>query len=251
MNFLIGRLYSIYAALGFAVIFLLVLPFQVILTFFLKKDKWALWFNYVWAWMFFILMLVPVRIYGKKNVPKEQFIYCANHFSYLDIPAMGLLGGCFKFFGKNSISIIPLFGWMYKRLHVTVDRASFKSRAHALSMARSAISKGFNFAFFPEGGVRLTDYPEMASFRDGAFRLAVEFQLPIVPVTMPRNQEVWPYDKRQLFYGGWSQIFIHAPIYPRDKTEQEIGRLKEEVRKVMQESLSEHAVTKPVNIAVL
>lgn len=250
MYFIIGRLYSIYAALGFAALFLLVFPFQLIFSLFLRTHKLALWFNHLWAWGFFILMLVPVRIKGRENIPGEQFIFCSNHFSYLDIPAMGLLGGQFKFFGKVSISKIPLFGWMYKRLHVTVDRASFKSRAHSLVIAREMLKKGFNMTFFPEGGVRLTNYPEMASFRDGAFRLAVEMQLPIVPVTMPRNHTVWPYDPRQLFFGGWSNIYVHEPIYPQAKTEEEIARLKSEVRQVMQESLNEHAVTKAVNIAI-
>ena len=246
MFFLLGRIYSIYAVLGFVFLFLLVLPFQLISTLLLKKDKWALWFNYLWAWGFFILMLIPVKIYGRNHIPKGQFIFCANHFSYLDIPSMGLLGGRFKFFGKSSISIIPIFGWMYKRLHVTVDRVSFKSRAHALSIARQKIAEGYNFAFFPEGGVRFTTYPEMANFQDGPFRLAVEYQLPIVPVTMPRNHKVWPYDSRQLFFGGRSQVFVHEPIYPQNKTEKEIRRFKEQVRQVMQQSLNAHAKPKPL-----
>lgn len=250
MNFFIGRLYSIYALTVFAILFLLVFPFQILFSFHIGLHKAALWLNAFVARGFFIFMLVPLKIHGKGNIPKGQVIICSNHFSYLDIPALCLIGSRFKFFGKNSLAKIPFFGWMYQRLHVTVDRASFKSRAHALSKGREMMEKGFNMAFFPEGGVRLTNYPEMAVFRDGAFRLAVEFQVPIVPVTMNRNQEVWPYDKRQLFFGGRADIFIHAPVYPKGKTEEEIVRLKNEVREVMQTSLNEHAVGKAVNIAI-
>ena len=96
----------------------------------------------------------------------------------------------------------------------------------------------------------MTNYPEMAPFRDGAFRLAVELQLPIVPVAMPRNQEGWPYDPRQLFYGGWSSIYILEPVYPKGESEDEIIRLREEVRNKMQACLDEHAVRKAINIAV-
>lgn len=250
MYYLVGRLYSIYAALIFTALFLLVFPFQLIFSFDLRTHRLALWFNKLWAWGFFALVFMPVIIQGRKHIPNGQFIYCSNHFSYLDIPALGLLGGAFKFFGKMSISKIPLFGWMYKRLHVTVDRSSFKSRAHALSMARQMLQSGYNMAFFPEGGVRLKNYPEMAPFRDGAFRLAVELQLPIVPVVMPRNQEAWPYDPRQLFFGGWSSIYILPPVFPHSHSEEEITRLKQEVREKMQECLDEHAVRKAVNIAV-
>lgn len=250
MYFLIGRLYSIYVLLLFAVLFMVVFPFQLAFSISLKTHKWALGLNRIWAWAFFALAFVPVIIQGRKNIPNEQFIYCANHFSYLDIPAMGLLAGSFKFFGKISISKIPLFGWMYKRLHVTVDRSSFKSRAHALSVARQMLDAGFNMAFFPEGGVRLQNYPEMAPFRDGAFRLAVEKQIPIVPVAMPRNQEVWPYDPRQLFFGGWSSIYILEPVHPKGQSEDEVARLRDEVRDKMQQCLDAHAVRKAVNIAV-
>ena len=250
MNFWIGRLYSLYAALGFMVLFFLVFPFQLIFSFSIKTHKAALWFNQVWAWGFFIIMLVPVKIRGRKNIPNQQFIFCSNHFSYLDIPAMGLLGGQFKFFGKVSISKIPLFGWMYKRLHVTVDRGSFKSRAHSLSIAREMLASRFNMTFFPEGGVRMSNYPEMVPFKEGAFRLAVEMGLPIVPVTMPRNLVVWPYSRRQLFFGGWVSIYVHEPIYPQGKTEEDIVRLKGEVFRVMQESLNAHAEPKAVNIAI-
>lgn len=250
MHWLVGRLYSIYAALVFVGLFFAVLPFQFVFALSWRTHKLALFFNRIWAWGFFILTLVPVRIQGRKNIPKSQFIICSNHFSYLDIPALGLLGGSFKFFGKNAMTRIPIFGWLYNRLHVTVDRSSFKSRAHALSLAREEIQKGFNFAFFPEGGVKLTDYPQMAPLRDGAFRLAVENQIPIVPVSMPRNHTVWPYDPRQLYFGGWSSIYIHEPVYPRENSEEEVIRLKEKVRSIIQQSLNDHAVSKAVNIAV-
>jgi len=250
MRFIIGRLYSIYAALIFAALFLLLFPFQWIFSLKESWHKYALWLNKPWAGLFFLFMGIWVRIEGRKNIPDGQYIFCSNHFSYLDIPALGLLGGSFKFFGKMSISRIPLFGWMYKRLHVTVNRASFKSRAHSLSMARQVLKKGYNMAFFPEGGVRLTQYPEMAPFRDGAFRLAVEFQIPIVPVTMPRNHTVWPYDPRQLFFGGKSEIFVHEPVFPKERTEDEVSRLRQKVREVMQQSLDAHALPDSVNIAL-
>jgi 1-acyl-sn-glycerol-3-phosphate acyltransferase len=250
MRFIIGRLYSIYAALIFTALFLLILPWQIIFSLKLSWHKYALWLNKPWAWFFFLFTGIYARTFGTVRIPQGQYIICSNHFSYLDIPALGLLGGSFKFFGKISLAKIPVFGWMYKKLHVTVDRASFKSRAHALALARQMVDRGFNMAFFPEGGVRASRYPEMARFQDGAFRLAVEFQIPIVPVVMPRNHLVWPYDRRQLFFGGRTDVHVLPPVYPQAKSEDEVIRMKDEVRGIMQEELDALAIPNSVNIAL-
>lgn len=249
MRTVFGRLYSIYALVVFAGLFLLIFPFQLLFSQSVKTHSFALWFNRVVAWGFFTFMLVPVRIRGLRHLPEGQFIVCANHFSYLDIPALSLLPVTFKFVGKMSLSRIPLFGWMYKQLHVTVDRSSFKSRAHSLAMARQMVQMGFNMAFFPEGGVRFQNYPEMAPFRDGAFRLACEHGVPVVPVVMPLNVFVWPYDPRQLFFGGRIRLEVLEPISPTGNTEEDIAQLREQAYQAMQERLHVHAPPKAANIA--
>ncbi len=239
MRFLFARLYSLYAGILFGCLFLVILPFQFIFSLRLSWHRLALCLNTFWAWAFMVLSFLPFRVMGRRNLPKGQFLLCANHFSYLDIPALGLIGVPFKFFGKASLKKIPIFGWMYGRLHVTVDRSSFKSRACALNEARRLLDAGFHMNFFPEGGVRVSRHPQLAPFHDGAFRLAVEKKLPVVPVLMPFNHRIWPYDDRQLFYRSRCLVRICPPIWPAGEDERHIRELKERVRSFMQQELDD------------
>ncbi|MEP1034658.1 lysophospholipid acyltransferase family protein [Ekhidna sp.] len=169
---------------------------------------------------------------------KQQYILCANHFSYLDIPILGLFPMAFKFVGKSSLAKIPLFGYMYRTLHITVNRSSYRSRARSLVKAREEIQKGHNLGFFPEGGIRLEKYPDMVDFKDGAFKLAVENNVPVIPVTMPDNYHILPDDDLLNIRRKKCQIIYHEPIWPSDNGDEQVKQLKEEVFRVIQTELT-------------
>lgn len=153
---------------------------------------------------------------------------------------MGLIPVPFKFIGKSSLGRIPLFGYMYNKIHITVNRASLKSRADGLKRSRDAVEQGFNVTFFPEGGVVSTQPPQMVLFKDGAFRLAVEKNIPIVPVTFPYNFHILPDDERYLFSPKICKIIVHKPIFPTENSEKEVIRIKNETYKVIQQELIRH-----------
>jgi 1-acyl-sn-glycerol-3-phosphate acyltransferase len=236
---IIPRLYSIYAGLIFAILFIVFIPLLILGAQRLEWHPFALKINHWWAHSWFSLIgMKPRMIYHHRPDPKKRYIICANHFSYLDIPSLGLLPVPFKFIGKSSLENIPLFGYMYQKIHITVNRSSFKSRAESMEKVRKMVDHGFNIAFFPEGGVRTQHPPFMFPFRDGAFRLAVEKQLPILPVTLPNNYKILPDDDQYYLHPLPMELIIHQPIYPEGKDEQAIQKLRNEVFEVIQLELN-------------
>ena len=120
--------HAVYCLLLFALLFFLFLPLFLIPIYFSKKHNWTGVLNRAWANVFFKLTFFPIQLdYRFKPHKKEQYIFCANHFSYLDIPTMGLNRVNAVFVGKNDMERIPFFGFMYRKLHITVDSQSLKS----------------------------------------------------------------------------------------------------------------------------
>ncbi|MEP1033883.1 lysophospholipid acyltransferase family protein [Ekhidna sp.] len=189
------------------------------------------------------MSFIPILQEWKFELDKEQqYILCSNHFSYLDIPILGLFPMPFKFVGKSSLARIPLFGYMYRTLHITVNRSSYRSRARSLVKAREAVADGFNLGFFPEGGIRLESYPKMVDFKDGAFKIAAENNLPIIPVSMPDNFRILPDDDLLNIRRKKCRIVYHRPIWPVGKEDEDVKKLKQEVFRVIQTELNQSAV---------
>jgi 1-acyl-sn-glycerol-3-phosphate acyltransferase len=190
---IIRVLHISHAILVFIILFFLLMPFFLIPIVFKTQHHLIGFLNRVWAKLFFAALLFPYKNeYRFKPKKGAQYIFCPNHFSYLDIPSMALNKVNAIFVGKNDMSKVPLFGFMYSKLHITVDRNSFKSRYSTISKSIKAIDEGKSLMIFPEGGMLTTKAPLMAPFKDGAFRIAIEKQIPIVPVTIPFNWIILP-----------------------------------------------------------
>lgn len=233
------RIYSVWAILSIATFFVVFIIPQILCIPFTRAHFLALRLNHLWALGFFRLAFLPVKKDWRfKLDPTQQYILCANHFSYLDIPALGLFPKPFKFVGKSQLSKIPLFGLMYNKIHITVNRSSYKSRAMSLAKARSALKSGFSLGFFPEGGIRLKEFPNMVNFQDGAFRLAVEHNIPIIPVSFLDNHFILPDDDLFLITRKTCRIVYHEPIIPQTASEEEIKKLKSDVHRVIQDELN-------------
>lgn len=240
---LLLRLYSIYFYIVFILAFIVFIPFILSLAQFEKTQRAALQINTYWSWTFFKLVFIDIKFSFESNLSsKERYIFCANHFSYLDIPITAGLPIPFKFIGKSSITRVPIFGYMFKKLHVTVDRSNVKSRAESLVKTRAALRNKYNMMFFPEGGIFSKSPPEMVSFKDGAFRLAVEENVPIVPITLPDNYLILPDDNSFLFHPRRCRVIIHKPIYPKDH-DFNISRLKMATKTIIEAELQKHQPT--------
>ncbi len=229
-----------YGLLVFSIVFLLMFPLLMIPIVFPRKFRLVGVINRWWARLVFILCLLPYRVEVRGKLRREgQYIFCPNHFSYLDIPTMGLNPHDTIFVGKNEMEQIPLFGFMYRKLHITVDRSKLKSRFNTIVKTMEALDEGKSLVIYPEGGIISTSPPDLAPFKDGAFRAAIEKQIPIVPVTIPHNWIILP-DGEFLVHWGVITVIFHEPIDTKGYTLDDIGKLKERVKEVLTIELSKH-----------
>lgn len=224
MSNLLPRIHSAYAAVTFFLTFLVIFPFILICIWVPGLKKYGRKINQYWAKSFFALIFIPVKIeiQGKFNKDKPH-IFLANHFSYLDVPMMGFVPGDVLFVGKASIRKAPLFGYYFKSLHIAVDRDRLKSRAETLRRTGEALDQGSGIILFPEGGIYTKQPPKMIPFKNGAFRLAMEKQIPIIPVTLSYNHLILPDDSRLLLHRQSAKMILHEGLNPKDfETEEQL-----------------------------
>ncbi|MBO9640028.1 MAG: 1-acyl-sn-glycerol-3-phosphate acyltransferase [Siphonobacter aquaeclarae] len=244
MRRILLSLYSVWAAFWFLFIFLLIFPFQYL---FLQKESWkplAHRCNRIWAQLFFPLIGMPVfvRFEGEKPDEHRAYVFVSNHFSYLDIAVyMLIVKNYFAFMGKSVLKKAPLFGYMFAKLHIQVDRNDPQSRSKSLQRSYRALSQGRSMVIYPEGGIKATHPPAMfPNFKDGAFKMAVKQQVPIVPITLLNNYKRLPDKKKIGIYPGAIRAVIHQPIETKGLGEGAITRLKEDVFALMQTTLDEY-----------
>lgn len=237
---ILRRLHTGYGIVVFGLLFILLLPFLFVPILFPEKFKWVGVLNRIWARLLFIFVFIPYRVeYRSKLDPKKKYIFCPNHFSYIDIAALGLNHHNAIFVGKLEMENVPVFGYMYKKLHITVDRSKLKSRYISLKKSMEAIDEGKSLVIFPEGGIVTERDPVMGRFKDGAFRVAIEKQIAIVPVTIPYNWIILPPDE---FLLRWNllKIVFHEPIETAGMTLEEIAVLRDKTRVVIETELKKH-----------
>jgi 1-acyl-sn-glycerol-3-phosphate acyltransferase len=229
-----------YGLLIFVIVFLILLPFFCVPIFFPKRFRWTGVINRIWARIVLTLVFIPFKVeYRAKLDRKKVYIFCPNHFSYFDIPALGLNHYNAIFVGKSSMEEVPVFGYMYKKLHITVDRSKLKSRYETMKKTLNAIDEGKSLVIYPEGGIITEREPVMSRFKDGAFRAAIEKQIEIVPVTIPFNWIILPADQ---FLLRWHplKIVFHEPIDASAYTMEQIDELKERTRNIIDAELKKH-----------
>lgn len=214
---MLRKIYTAYAGITFVLTFLAIFPFFVICIWVPGWKKFGRKINQYWAKTYFSLIFLPVKIEQNSKIQKNQpYIFLANHFSYLDVAMMGFVPGDVLFVGKASIRKAPLFGYYFKKLHIAVDRGRVKSRAETMRRAGLALESGSGIVLFPEGGIYTQNPPQMVPFKSGAFRLAVEKNVPIIPVTLSHNYQILPDDGKLLLHRKPAKMVLHQPLFPAD-----------------------------------
>ncbi len=235
---LLRTLHTYYGFFIFALLFILLFWLLLIPIVFPKQHKLVGIFNRWWAKLLFLFVFLPYRVECKSKLdPKKVYIFCANHFSYLDIPAMGLNPINTVFVGKSEMENVPLFGFMYKKLHITVNRESLRSRGETVKRSMQAIDEGKSLVIFPEGGMVTKHAPKMVHFKNGAFRTAIEKQIPIVPVTLPFNWLILPDHHPVRLHRGLIKVVFHKPIETKGMTSSDTDELKQKVFEVIDREL--------------
>lgn len=234
------RIYSNWCYIWLILPGLSVLPFQLI--FLLNKHTHYLAHQLyrVWAWIMLPLCFLPVSVTKHtKKLPKNG-VYCANHSSYLDIPTVfRSIPGFFSIIGKKEVSGMPIIGYVFKHLYINVDRSSGESRRKTIINCRKTLKSGRPLVLFPEGRINADVSPNLSPFQDGAFILAIEQQLPLIPVTIPRNWIILPGAQRYLTQGT-IKVIIHTPIETKGMTMADLPKLKEDVFNIIETELKKH-----------
>jgi 1-acyl-sn-glycerol-3-phosphate acyltransferase len=128
---------------------------------------------------------------------------------------------------------------MFKKLHIPVNRSNLKSKYQAVAMAKRMIDTGRSVVFFPEGGIVTKHPPQMMPFKEGAFRTAIEKQIPIVPVSLPYNWIILPDDGKYHLRKHCLRIVIHEPIPTAGLSMENLNELRKQAFAVIENELEQ------------
>ncbi len=169
-----------------------------------------------WGWLTLRLFLLPVTVRGRENLKRgESYVFVANHQGAFDIFLVyGFLRRNFKWMMKWQLSKIPFVGFACRQSEqIFVDKRGPRKVKETYDKARATLKSGMSVVVFPEGARTFTGH--MGVFKKGAFALADELQLPIVPLTINGPFNVMPR-MRDWHFCSWHplSLTIHEPIYP-------------------------------------
>ena len=167
----------------------------------------------------------------------KSYMLVANHTSMVDIMLMlSVIKQPFVFLGKRELVKIPVFGFFYRRTCILVDRGNQKSRQHAFHEAQRRLKQQNSVCIFPEGGVPDDQSIILDEFRDGAFRLAIDHQIPVIPITFHDTKKRFSY---KFFSGspGKLRVRIHKFISTKDLEGTDKRILKEKTRNIILQEL--------------
>lgn len=188
----------------------------------------------VWMRLFFFLTGCGFKIRGKENFKSgENYIVTCNHNSLMDVPCTTpFIPGANKTIAKVEMVKIPIFGLIYKRGSVLVDRRNKDSRKESFSKMKSVLNMGMHMCIYPEGSRNKTDQP-LTPFHDGAFKLAVDTGKSIIPTLIFNTKKVMPVSKGFYFLPAKMEIHFLPEVLTEKGGNYEV--LKEKVFKIMEE----------------
>lgn len=231
-------MHAIYMLLTFTASVLIAFPFFVLISAWnnaaARKTIWTIIHYWAMGWLWISGM--PLKRAGEKP-PPGRYVIVLNHISYLDaIVIFPALRNYFRPLGKKEMSRIPLMGFIYKQIALLVDRSSRHSRTKSMRLMYRTLRNEADIVIFPEGTFNETGAP-LKDFYDGAFRLAINAQTPILPVLLPDTEQRWHYSAWWKTSPGRNRAVYLAPVPTEGLTMNDLPELKEKVYRVMKKAL--------------
>ncbi len=231
-------LWRIWFYILMAVPIILFLPVLLIVT--SRTRFYPYFFMIARFWAAFILygMGFYPKIKREQRLEKgKSYMIVANHTSMADIMLMLVtLRNPFVFVGKKELVKIPIFGYFYKRTCILVDRGNQRSRKEVFDRAQRRLKSGTSICIFPEGGVPDDLDVVLDTFKDGAFRLAIDHQIPIVPMIFYDNKKRFPYVFTK-GSPGQMRVKVKPFLCTKGKTQDDKRALREQTRELILEEL--------------
>lgn len=233
-------LWKTYFFIWFLISLFIVYPIFLFLFGKKKRFRTAFKLKKIWSWFLSLITGVVLIRKGKNNFPDPPYVLVSNHSSYFDIILMyPLVPHYFTIIGKAEIQNWPLFNIFFtKGMNIPVDRRSIKDAHKAYQRAGDELEKGNSMVLFPEGTIPV-HVPRMRKFKNGAFKLAIEKQVPIVPVTFTHNY-------KRLENGGFlkapaspglAPAIVHPPVETKGLNEKDIVSLRDKVFDIINSSI--------------
>lgn len=219
---------------------LLVFPFVLLSLAFGKITGGNLIYRLCMIWArtwYFLIGVQHEELYESPHDPTKQYIFVANHISYMDIPPLVLIAHQpVRILGKYEMVKIPVFGWIYRAAVVLVDRKNAETRSKSVRALKSALKHGISIFIFPEGTFNVSAAP-LKDFYDGAFRIAIETETAIKPVLLVDTLERLHFNSIFSLTPGKNRVIFLDEVPVQGLSMQDIPLLKEKVYQIMDAGL--------------
>lgn len=236
------RIYQLLIALPLIAVYTLITSLMVTIGCTLGNGHfWGYYPGKWWAQFIIRILLLPVKVEGRENLVKGQsYVFVANHQGAFDIFLIyGFLSRNFKWMMKRQLRQMPFVGKACESAHhIFVDKRGASKIRETYDRARQTLQGGMSLVVFPEGARSFTGH--MGVFKRGAFMLADDIELPVVPLTINGSFDIMPRT-RDMKWVVWHplRLTIHKPIQPVGKGTDNIKYLEEESYKVVMGGLEE------------
>lgn len=200
---------------------------------------WGYYPGKIWSQLICLFLLLPVKIKGRENLdPEQSYVIVANHQGIFDVFLIyGFIGRNFKWMMKKSLRKIPFVGKACESAgHIFVDRSGPKKIAETIEKAKESLKDGVSLVVFPEGARTFTGH--MGYFKKGAFQLASDLQLPVVPVTITGSFEVRARTSKWVYRHPLT-LTIHPPIPAKEQSPKMIRETMNEAYAAIESALPE------------
>lgn len=238
IQIILWTLWRIWFYILMAIPILIMFPFLILSILSEKGYPYFFFMARIWAKFILFGMGFYYKVESEQAVDENKsYMIVANHTSMADIMLMlAIIKNPFVFVGKKELARIPIFGFFYKRTCILVDRSDSQSRMAVFAKAQKRIESGLSVCIFPEGGVPNDESILLDNFKEGAFRLAVEHQIPVLPISFGDNKERFPYT---FFAGspGIMRVKIHKQVDTQGKTNVDRKIIREQIRNIIYSQL--------------
>lgn len=235
------KVYQLFIALPIIFVATVLTSLITILGGFINAHVFGYYPGRIWSKVVLRVLLLPIHVEGREHLqPRQSYVFVANHQGPVDIFLIyGYLGRNFKWMMKKALRKMPLVGVACEKArHIFVDKSGPKAIKETIDKARATLQNGTSLVVFPEGSRTFTGH--MGLFRKGAFQLADDLQLPVVPVTIDGSFDVLARMAGFNFV-HWHplRLVIHEPIPPVGEGKEDIKHTMEEAYRVIMNSLPE------------
>jgi len=233
------KIYSYFIALPLFIIATIIVALDVVIASFMGDTDRVSWYiPRLWSRFTIRTGLHSVKLEGMSQLdPEQSYVFLANHQGYFDIFLLyGYLPHHFKWMMKEYLRKMPFIGIACARSEQIFVGESLASIKHAVIQAEKTLQKGKSMTIFPEG--TRTHDGHMNPFKRGAFMLASEIGLPIVPITINGSFDIFSRNDYSVSQGTL-QMIVHRPITPEEYKTMGTKELMKKVYDIINNGLEE------------